>query len=72
LYLWRAPTGELRPGSDRAPTGLVRSLEAVGRSTDAQKRAAEGKRIAESLDATSDVNRLAARWLKRYLGEKVD
>jgi len=55
-----------------AYVALVRSLEASGRSADARKRAAEGKKVAESLDATSDLNRLASRWLKGYLGEKVD
>jgi hypothetical protein len=55
-----------------AYVALVRSLEGAGRSAEARKRAAEGKRIAESLDASADMNRLAARWLGEYLAAKID
>jgi len=51
---------------------LVRSLEADGRTAEARARAAEGKRIAEALDASADMNRLAAQWLGKYLDAKAE
>jgi hypothetical protein len=55
-----------------AYVALIRSLEAGGRSADARARAEEGLRIAATLDADADVNRLAVRWLERYLAAAAD
>jgi hypothetical protein len=51
---------------------LVRALESSGRSTDAKARAREGLAVAAALDPAADANRLAVRWLRRYLGEQAD
>jgi hypothetical protein len=58
----------------RAPlyVALVRSLEAAGKKADARKRAAEGLEVAKTLDATTDMNRLAVPWLERYVAAKAE